>query len=121
MCTASESSYMFELDKGDDFEPKVLQSSIPMLIQFSANWCGPCKQAKPIIKSAVSEFKGKAGWVIVDVDKHGDIAEEFQVNAIPAVFGVHNKHIKKLKGSPHNPKDITAFINEMLAEKSEAK
>ena len=73
--------------------------------------------AKPIIKASVTSFEGKIAYYVIDVDQFPTIAEEFQVMAIPAVFGKHGMHVHRLKGSPHNQNDVTAFIKTILAEK----
>lgn len=69
-----------------DFEEKVLKSTIPVLVDFWAEWCMPCKMIGPSIEQLATEYAGKAGVYKVDVDKDGDIASKYGVMGIPALL-----------------------------------
>jgi len=71
---------------GNEFDEKVLKSDVPVLIDFWAEWCGPCKAIGPSIEQLSSEFQGKAKVFKVDVDSDPDLATQFGVMSIPAVF-----------------------------------
>jgi putative thioredoxin len=70
------------------FMADVIQESMtqPVLVDFWAEWCGPCKQLTPIIEKAVKAAKGKVKLVKMDIDKHPQIAGQLGVQSIPAVF-----------------------------------
>src|SRR5262245_53675942 len=70
------------------FMADVVQESMnqPVLVDFWAEWCGPCKQLTPIIEKAVKAAKGKVKLVKMDIDKHPQIAGQLGVQSIPAVF-----------------------------------
>lgn len=70
----------------DQFDAQVLKSSEPVLVDFWAEWCGPCKQLGPILEKAVLAAKGKVKLVKMDIDKHPQIAGQLGVQSIPAVF-----------------------------------
>lgn len=67
------------------FEAEVLQSSIPVLVDFYAEWCGPCKMAAPVLDELSVEFKDKVKIVKVDVDAN-QIAGQYGVMSIPTVI-----------------------------------
>src|SRR6476620_2855213 len=70
------------------FMADVVQESMnqPVLVDFWAEWCGPCKQLTPVIEKAVKAAKGKVKLVKMDIDKHPQIAGQLGVQSIPAVF-----------------------------------
>lgn len=68
------------------FEREVLQSQLPVLIDFHADWCQPCKQQSPIVEEVARELEGKLKVVTIDVDKNPRIAAAFRIQAIPQLF-----------------------------------
>lgn len=67
----------------DDFKEKVLQSKLPVLVDFWAEWCGPCKMIAPILDEIAKEYEGKIYVVKIDVDKNQSLALEYSVSSIP--------------------------------------
>jgi len=68
------------------FDEQVLKSDIPVLVDFWAEWCGPCKAIGPSIEQLAVDFEGKAKVFKVDVDSEGEIASKYGVMSIPALF-----------------------------------
>jgi len=69
------------------------------LIDFSANWCAPCKAQKPIIKNVAAKFKNRASIIEVDIDNNRDLATKFMVQSIPTLIIFKNgKEIKRFVG-----------------------
>ncbi len=69
-----------------DFEAQVLQSDIPVLVDFWATWCGPCRAIAPSVEQIAQEYAGKAKVYKVDVDAEGSLAMQFNVMSIPALL-----------------------------------
>jgi thioredoxin 1 len=69
-----------------EFDQQVLQSEVPVLVDFWAEWCGPCKAIGPSIEELASEYSGRAKVFKVDVDANGDIAERYGIMSIPALL-----------------------------------
>ena len=66
------------------FDAEVANSKLPVVIEFWANWCGPCKTLAPLIEEIANEFEGKAKFVKIDVDTAA-IAREFDVRGVPTL------------------------------------
>ena len=64
---------------------QLINGSLPVLIDFSAEWCGPCKAQTPIIKEVAKALKGKVRVVKIDVDKNPNIAQRFQIRGVPTL------------------------------------
>lgn len=64
-----------------------------MLLQFSATWCGPCKQIKPFVRKAVDDKDGALAWCTVDIDNFPQIAQSMQVTHVPMIFAVRDKTV----------------------------
>ncbi len=69
-----------------NFEKEVLSSEIPVLVDFWAPWCAPCKTLGPIMDSIQEKVKGKAKICIVNVDENPELADKFGIRSIPTVI-----------------------------------
>jgi thioredoxin 1 len=69
-----------------NFEQQVLKSQKPVMVDFWATWCGPCRMTAPIVKALADEYKGKIVVGKVDVDQNRDLAEGYSISAIPTIL-----------------------------------
>lgn len=69
----------------ESFATDVLQSSVPVLVDFYADWCGPCRMLAPTLERLSTEFTGRAKIVKVNIDQDPTLASQFQVSAIPTL------------------------------------
>ncbi|WP_437588166.1 thioredoxin [Sorangium sp. So ce1000] len=67
----------------ENFESEVLNSPIPVLVDFTATWCGPCKQLAPIVDKIAEESQGKLKVAKLDIDVAPKLAEKYKVRAVP--------------------------------------
>jgi len=68
------------------FKKEVLESKVPVLVDFYALWCGPCMGLAPTLEKLSEEMKGKAKIVKINVDEEPELSKEFEVMSIPALF-----------------------------------
>ena len=97
-----------------DFQTEVMESSIPVLVDFSAEWCGPCKMLAPIIGELADEYAGRVKVGKVDVDSSRDSAAKYGIQSVPTVLVFKNgEPVKKFVGLiPKNK--ITEALDEIL-------
>jgi thioredoxin 1 len=69
-----------------DFEVKVLQSKVPVLVDFWAPWCGPCKMAEPVLEELSGEYAGKVEITKVNVDENQKTSEKYGIMSIPTTI-----------------------------------
>ena len=69
--------------KSNEFQAEVLESKIPVLVDFSASWCGPCQMMGPVLNQLSAEYEGKVKIVKVDIDESMDLAQKYQIMSVP--------------------------------------
>lgn len=96
------------------FEADVLHSDIPVLVDFWAPWCGPCKMIAPILDELAPEFAGKAKIVKVNVDENQLVAGQFGVRSIPTLLLVKNGSVVATQVGALPKSQLANFINQHL-------
>jgi thioredoxin 1 len=97
-----------------EFDNIVHNSSEPVLVDFWAPWCGPCKMLAPVIEKIASEYAGKAKICKLNTDEHHEAAVEFGISAIPTVILFHGSQTVKKWVGLVSKADIADAINELL-------
>ena len=98
----------------DNFKTEVLESDVPVLLDFWATWCGPCRKLAPILAEIASEYAGRVKVGKVNVDDEVELAAQFRIMSIPTVMLF--KGGKAADGfMGYRPKaDVAAFLNKNL-------
>ncbi len=73
-----------------NFDAEVIKSEVPVVADFWAEWCGPCRMIAPVLKQLAQEYKDKIKIAKIDVDKEGELAEKYNIVSIPTIL-VFNK------------------------------
>ncbi len=91
------------------------QKGLPTIVDFSAVWCGPCQQFKPIFKEAQKEYAGKVDFITVDVDSFPKLSEKYRISAVPTIiyFDAAGKELNRTQGFI-GKEPFNVAINELL-------
>ncbi|NLF31471.1 MAG: thioredoxin [Planctomycetes bacterium] len=99
----------------DTFEDEVIQSDQPVLVDFWAEWCMPCKMLAPTIDELADEYAGRAKVGKVDTDENRDVAVKFGISAIPTVMVFANGELVKRMVGMQTKKDLKKVLDDALA------
>ena len=97
-----------------DFDNTVHNSDVPVLVDFWAPWCGPCKMIAPIIEEIAEEYADKAKICKLDTDEARDSAMEFGISAIPTIILFKDGQVQKKWVGLTSKKDLAEAIDELL-------
>ncbi len=89
---------------GQNFDQEVIQSELPVVVDFYADWCGPCKMVGPVIEELSGEYEGKVKFVKLDIDKAQDLAAKYSVASIPTlIFFKAGEKVNQMVGAQPKP------------------
>ena len=100
------------------FDEVINSSDTPILVDFWAEWCGPCKAIAPVLTEIAKEQAGKITIAKLNVDDHGDIAQRFGVMSIPTLMVFNNGEMKKKMVGAKGKSQLLAEIAEFIPTKS---
>lgn len=95
----------------DNFEKEVINSKIPVLVDFYADWCGPCKALSPVISEIAKEYDGKVKVCKLNIDTEDEIADSYNVMSVPTLLLFKEGQIAKMMVGYRPKKDIENLIS----------
>lgn len=103
-----------EMFTSTNFESEVLGASLPVVVDFFATWCGPCKMMAPVLEKAAEEYEGKVRIGKLDVDENGELAAKYGVMSIPTLIFFKNGQVTKKMVGLQSGNDLKAAIDELI-------
>lgn len=98
------------------FEQDVLKSDVPVLVDFWAEWCGPCKVLTPTVEKVASEYEGKAKVVKLNIDDNGNVPQRYGIKGIPTLILFKNGAEADRTVGLTSKDNIARMIDRVLAE-----
>jgi len=97
-----------------NFEQEVIKSEVPVLVDFWAEWCGPCKMIAPIVDELGQQYEGKLKVAKLDVDSNTKVATQYGIMSIPALLFFKDGEVVEQIVGVRPKKDIEAHITKVL-------
>jgi putative thioredoxin len=114
-------SSVYDVDQAD-FEQRVIARSaeLPVVVDFWADWCGPCKQLTPVLERAVATRAGKVELAKVDVDRNPELQAAFRIQGIPAVKAFRDGRVAAEFSGAQPPAEVERFFDSLVPSEADA-
>jgi thioredoxin 1 len=101
-------------DSSQQIADRIVASKIPVVVDFWAGWCMPCKYLDPVIKELEREYRGRVHFIKVDVDVHLALSAYFSVSAVPTVYVIEDKTVRAALPGVQNRREYVNAIESAL-------
>ena len=99
----------------DTFDQEVLQSDVPVLVEYWAEWCGPCKMIGPILEELATEYGDKIKIAKINIDDNAQTPPKFGIRSIPTLMVFKNGAVEGTKVGAASKSDLAAFIESSIS------
>ncbi|MBT3347847.1 MAG: thioredoxin TrxA [Thiotrichales bacterium] len=98
----------------DSFDDEVLKGELPVLVDFWAEWCGPCKMIAPVLEEIAGEYAGKVKVTKLNIDENPNTPPKFGIRGIPTLMLYKDGEVEATKVGAVNKSQLAAFLEENL-------
>ena len=95
----------------DSFESDVIKSGTPVLVDYWAEWCGPCKAIAPVLAEVAKEYSGKLKIAKLNVDENQEVPKKYGIRGIPTLMLFKNGNMEAMKVGALSKSQLTAFLD----------
>src|SRR6185295_10240722 len=95
----------------ESFDPEVLKSELPVLVDYWAEWCGPCKAIAPVLEEVAREYNGKLKVAKVNVDDNQEVPKKYNIRGIPTLMLFKKGNVEAQKVGALSKSQLTAFLD----------
>uniref|UniRef100_A0A1B6MJC6 Thioredoxin domain-containing protein n=1 Tax=Graphocephala atropunctata TaxID=36148 RepID=A0A1B6MJC6_9HEMI len=115
--TTSQATKSFKIQDEKDFDERVKKSKTPVIVDFFATWCNPCKALTPRIESVVAEKDGKVVLAKVDIDEHSNLADDYDIKSVPVLLIMRNGKVEDRIVGLQDTDKLHKFVDSVITTK----